>query len=208
MAATDRTEPLGASAKRVLDFVREFRGREGRAPTNAEGARALGWNQPWAFGHHVAKLVEAGALVRETRGTHRDLREPDEPRPWSVPLGGYVCAGEGVENLDGEVTRLHMHELFPYPDAFALKVRGKSMIDAHIAPGDIVILRPDTDPATGEKVVVRTRSGLALKTLQRVNGAVWLYPCNRRMKPREVKAGDGAEIVGVLVGVIRAEGKR
>ena len=82
-----------------------------------------------------------------------------------------------------------------------LKVRGDSMIDAHIAEGDFVVIRRQKECRNGDIVIAAVDGTEAtLKTFYRENGRVRLQPENSEMEP--IYAND-VEIVGVLESVIR-----
>ena len=64
-----------------------------------------------------------------------------------VFLLGTIAAGGVVESFtEHEPERLDVPEKLQKSGNYALRVVGDSMIDAHICPNDIVILRPETDP--------------------------------------------------------------
>ena len=85
-----------------------------------------------------------------------------------------------------------------------LKVAGDSMSGAGIADGDLVVVHKQPVAENGEIVAAAiTRQGEAeatVKTLQRVNGHVWLMPQNPAYAPI---SGDAAAILGKVVAVLR-----
>jgi repressor LexA len=91
--------------------------------------------------------------------------------------------------------------LFQEPDHFCLKVRGESMIDAHIADGDYAIIRKQPTARDGEIVAALVDgSDATLKRLYRESDRVRLEPANSRFQPIY---SQHVEVLGVLVGVIR-----
>jgi hypothetical protein len=59
---------------------------------------------------------------------------------------GAVAAGGLVETFDDVQDRLDLAPLLETRGLFALTVNGDSMVEAHIADGDVVLLEPVVDP--------------------------------------------------------------
>ncbi|NQU19992.1 MAG: repressor LexA, partial [Candidatus Nealsonbacteria bacterium] len=84
---------------------------------------------------------------------------------------------------------------------FTLEVSGESMVGAHIADGDYVIVRKQRTARKGQIVVALTDEGEAtLKYWFPEKRRIRLQPANKRMKPIYVK---NAKVLGVVVGVVR-----
>ena len=78
---------------------------------------------------------------------------------------------------------------------------GDSMIDAHIADGDWVVIKEAKTARAGNIVVARTDDGEAtLKQWFPERDRIRLQPANSSMKPIYVR---NAKVLGVLVGVVR-----
>jgi repressor LexA len=82
-------------------------------------------------------------------------------------------------------------------------VEGQSMIEDHIDDGDFVVIRKQPTVNNGERVVARIDGGVTLKRFYRDKDRVRLEPANGTMKPIMVDENNEAEIIGVLVGVLR-----
>jgi repressor LexA len=86
-------------------------------------------------------------------------------------------------------------------DAYVLKVRGDSMIDAHLTDGDFVVIRPQQTAHDGDIVVAQVEdNGVTLKRFFREKGRIRLQPANERYEPMYY---EDVHIQGKLVGVIR-----
>ena len=87
-----------------------------------------------------------------------------------------------------------------------LKVAGDSMSGAGIADGDLVVVSKQPVAENGEIVAAAiTSDGEAeatVKTLQQVNGHVWLMPQNPAYAPIPA---DEATIFGKVVAVLRVQ---
>jgi repressor LexA len=130
-----------------------------------------------------------------------------------VPILGRVAAGVprlAAENREGELPVAPGALPNGGEDVFALRVRGDSMIDAHICDGDLVLVRRQ-DSAHVNDIVVATVGSEAtgegeatVKRYLRDGSRVVLKPENPTMAPivvdpkqREVK------IIGKVIGLLR-----
>ena len=83
---------------------------------------------------------------------------------------------------------------------FALRVRGESMLNAGILPGDLVVVHQQVDAHNGEIVVALFEDEATVKTLRRRDGKTWLMPENPDYDPID---GTQAQIIGKVVAVVR-----
>jgi repressor LexA len=126
----------------------------------------------------------------------------DVPAGWvRVPIAGTIAAGLPIEAIDeGVESRIFPEEMVP-EGAFALRVKGESMIDDHILNGDLVIVRPQDEVNDGEIAVALLDDGSAtLKRVFREKGRVRLQPANPTMDPIYA---ENVRIQGRVVGVWR-----
>jgi repressor LexA len=124
------------------------------------------------------------------------------PAGWvRVPIAGSIAAGLPIEAVeDGVESRIFPEEMVP-EGAFALRVKGESMIDDHILNGDLVIVRPQDQVNDGEIAVALLDDGSAtLKRVFREKGRVRLQPANPTMDPIYAES---VRIQGRVVGVWR-----
>ena len=127
------------------------------------------------------------------------------PAGWvRVPIAGSIAAGFPIEAVeDQSESRVFPQEMVP-DGAFALRVKGESMIDDHILDGDLVIVRPQDEVNDGEIAVALLEDGSAtLKRVFREKGRVRLQPANPAMEPFYA---DRVKIQGRVVGVWRCCG--
>ena len=83
---------------------------------------------------------------------------------------------------------------------FALRVRGESMLNAGILPGDFVVVHQQPTAYNGEIVVALLGDEATVKRLSRRNGEVWLLPENENYQPIN---GREATLLGKVTAVIR-----
>jgi repressor LexA len=84
---------------------------------------------------------------------------------------------------------------------YVLRVRGDSMVDAHIMDGDLVVIREQQTAQDGDIVVAQVEeNAVTLKRFFKERDRVRLQPANDRYEPQYY---DAVRIQGKLVGVIR-----
>ncbi len=196
-------ENLTDSQRSVLEYVQKHLLEYRRPPTVREIMRHFKWNSPQSARKHLLALEEKGYLERENH-TARGLRvSGDSPVGISIPILGKVAAGlpllaeenrEGMLVVDPSLSRGGRN-------LFALTVRGDSMINAHILPGDKVIVQQTTHAATGEIVVALIEGEATVKTFRKTTSKVVLEPANPKYQPIVVGAEQDFRIIGKVVGV-------
>jgi len=120
-----------------------------------------------------------------------------------LPLAGRIAAGVMHEAIE-QNERIDFGDMFKKKNLFVLEVSGDSMIDAHIADGDYVVIKPQRTAQSGQMVVAQTDDGEAtLKYWHPEANRIRLQPANSSMSPIYVK---NASVLGVVVGVVRKVG--
>ncbi len=85
---------------------------------------------------------------------------------------------------------------------FALKVKGESMVNAHIMDGDTLLVRAQSTAQNGDIVVALVEGEATVKRFFAEKNGVRLQPENSSMKPITVERGE-FRVLGRAVGVIR-----
>jgi len=199
----------------VLDFIRTFTTRHGVPPTVREIGEEFKVTPRAAF-DHLSALERKGALQRRASGrrTSRSLTLPDarrtEYRP--VPIVGRVAAGQPLlaeENREGDLPVAPSALPGGGVDVFALRVRGDSMIDAHICDGDFVLVRRQESAQPNDIVVALIEAEgdtgeATVKRFQRDGTRVVLKPENRTLRPIVVDPRERqVRILGKVIGLVR-----
>jgi repressor LexA len=194
-------QTLTQRQRAVYEMIRDKIVNRGYGPTVREIGEHFGINSPNGVMCHL-KAIEKKGLIRRSPNKSRaiELTQEESMEPRGLQMAGTVVAG--ATNLAFEQTdRIDFDELFERQDQFVLEVRGDSMIEAQIADGDYVVIRQQKTAQQGQMVVARTDNGEAtLKYWYLEKDQVRLQPANSAMKPIYV---DDAEVVGVVVGVVR-----
>jgi len=167
---------------------------------------------------HLRALERKGMLERRVTGKRasRTLVLPSqkgarrgEPAGISpgIPLLGRIAAGAPITAVENHEDTIPLRPDWlgtGGQDVFALRVRGDSMIDAHIVDGDLVLVRKQETAGSGDIVAAMLDGEATVKRLAREGSAVVLRPEHPTMKPIVVEAGRGDfRILGKVVGIVR-----
>lgn len=195
--------------KQVLDFVAGFVQENGYSPSYEEIARGLNLASLATVHKHISALDTKNYLKRGfNRSRSLDLgpkylQEHRQSRPLEVPLLGRIAAGAPVEAVE-QREMLNFADFAGSAHAYALEVRGESMIEDHICDGDMILLERTTEVRDGD-IVVALVSGMET-TLKRIyrepDGRIRLQPANSSLQPIYVPAED-VEVQGRLLAVLR-----
>jgi len=198
-----RRKALTKRQAEVLAAVRNFILEYGYSPSIRELGRRLAIMSPSAVFKHLVALEKKGYLRRH-RGQLEVLGVSAFPATVEVPLAGLVPAGHPREAFDLTGEGLDVPEWMigrKRGNIFCVRVEGKSMVDAYIDDGDLVLVERTNTAQTGEMVIAQLDDGsVTLKRLRVENGQVWLVPENPAFSPLEVKE---LRILGRVVGVLR-----
>jgi repressor LexA len=164
------------------------------------------------LGYTQAKLAEVLQLSRMTISRY-------EAGTWEVPLSvemaldqlgsaqipmlGMVAAGAPIEPITQAELVAVLPPLLRGGETFALRVKGESMKDDGIFPGDLVVVRKQGTARNGQTVVALVNNEATIKKYYRKDGRIELHPANAAMKPILVSSQDEFSIQGIVAGVIR-----
>jgi repressor LexA len=199
--------PITKRQKETLDFIREFKQKQGYSPSLKEIQEHFGLASVSTAHHHISALKDAGHLGREESQPRGITIYPSEQMV-QITLYGMIAAGQPIEVMEDhkEIIAVPRSRLpRSLENIYALKVVGESMIEENINDGDIVLVRHQSTAENGEKVVALLNSNEAtLKTFYQEKDRIRLQPANRKMEPIIVRSGNtGFAIQGVVLGVIK-----
>ena len=200
--------------REVLGFMRGFSDKNGAPPTVREIAERFRFTPRAAFDHLRAlerkgmlqrrvtdKRVSRMLVLTEDRGPERARRERE------IPILGKIAAGVpifAVENREDVIPVRPEWLAAKGGDVFALRVRGDSMIQAHIADGDLVLVRKQESAVAGDIVAAMIDQEATVKRFATEGGAVVLKPEHPTMKPIVVDPQRADfRILGKVIGLIR-----
>jgi repressor LexA len=190
----------------VLDFLKRELRTKGIMPSTRDIQAHFGFASQTAAMSHLRALERKGAIVRLERRA-RAISIPEElerEEIVDVPIYGRIAAGpaqdvepqqEGCISIDAASLGVRNRS-----KTFALRVRGDSMIDAHICDGDVVILE-FREPKNGDIVAALIDGETTLKRYVVKNGTPYLKAENPDY-PDLVPARE-LVVQGVLVALVR-----
>ena len=221
---------LTPKQKQILEWIEDYLRTHQTMPSRREIALGLGLSSPATIQQHIEALEKKGYLKRGESGGSRALqwtarskklfsaiqaaptRTSEEPEGVdTVPLLGSIAAGYPIEVFpDAREIKIPL-QLFATPggptvrkeDTFVLTVRGDSMIEDGIHPGDWVILKKASRARTGETVAALHNGEATLKRYHPTPSGIELHPANPAYPIIRISSEDRFEIQGILIGVIR-----
>ena len=196
--------------RRVLDFIQREQREKGLTPSTREIQNHFGFASQTSVMQYIAALERKGFLDRHVRKARALITPAMKVRITDVPIYGQIPAGmsalteqtiEGHVSLDARSANVQKNR-----GTFALRVRGDSMIGAHIVDGDIVILEDAKDVHDGDIVAALIDGETTLKRYVVERGRPYLKAENPRY-PDLVPARE-LKIQGVMVSLIRKQERR
>ena len=202
---------LTARQQEILDFLHAEHRRSGIMPSTREIQEHFGFASQTAAVSHLRALEKKGVIIKKDRKA-RSLMFADaaEREPIvDVPIYGAIPAGysddttpEADGTLSVDVRSMGLDER---TKAYALKVRGESMIDAHIMDGDHVVLE-NREPRDQDVVAALIYGETTLKR----------YVANGRKPYLKAENPDFPDLLpvqelmiqGVMVGLVRGATRR
>jgi repressor LexA len=199
---------LTATQQRVFNFLKDCLHEKGYPPTLREIASYFGLRGPKAP-QKTLNILERKGYLRRVPGGSRAIEIlagiPRVGQTLSIPVVGSVRAGEpilAIENIEGYINL--DRSLVSSENVFLLRVRGNSMIEAHIQDGDFALVKPQPNAENGEIVVVLIEDEATIKRIFKKRDFIRLEPANPNMEPIVVKKGEKkVTIVGKVVGIFR-----
>ncbi|CAN5750777.1 transcriptional repressor LexA [soil metagenome] len=212
------TKHDAARKKRIIQFIAETLRDRGYPPSVREIAAAVELASTSAVHHHLQALEREGYLERgATRSRALRLtptatlsvgltnglvpQQPGGPS-YALPVIGEIAAGGPIEAYQDASETLSVPEsIVASGDAYVLRVRGDSMIEAHITDGDFVVIRPQQTARNGDIVVAQVEeNAVTLKRFFKEKNRIRLQPANDQYPAQFY---DDVRIQGKLIGVIR-----
>jgi repressor LexA len=189
---------LTKNQMRVLKYIKRQIEQKNNVPTIREIGDHLGIASP----NGVAGLlnrIEAKGMIKRSKNRARSISLTEKSATPGLPLVGEVTAGPMTETF-ARAERFDFDGTQKKAD-FVLEVRGESMIEAQIAPGDFVLVKRQSNATRGDIVVVcDDENETTLKYWFPEKNRVRLQPANRNMKPIYRK---DVRVQGVVVGLVR-----
>ncbi|MDJ0618695.1 MAG: transcriptional repressor LexA [Calothrix sp. MO_192.B10] len=197
-------ERLTEAQQELYDWLREYIRSRQHSPSIRQMMEAMQLKSPAPIQSRLEHLRNKG-YIEWSEGKARTIRILKSLKP-GIPVLGTIAAGGLVEPFTDAVEHIDFANLSLPSQTYALRVTGDSMIEDSILDGDLVFLRPVSEPdmiKDGTIVAARVEGyGTTLKQFFRQGDIVTLKPANPQYQPIEVSAVQ-VEVQGSLVGVWR-----
>ena len=196
--------------KQILDFVTRSIERRGFAPSIQEICDHFNLASTATVHKHLKNLAARGLLNRESnRSRALEIPSSNVGEAVEIPLLGRVAAGIPIEAIANPDSISIPADWLGRGETFALRVRGDSMIDAHIEDGDVVVVDRKDVARDGDTVIALVDDAEAtLKIFRSLpGGRIRLEPRNEALQPMVLEAAR-VRIQGTVVGVLRRYGRR
>lgn len=200
---------LSSKQQEILDYIKEQVLSKGYPPSVRDICQAVNLKSTSSVHSHLSTLEKNGYI----------RRDPTKPRAIEIvddsfnmtrreiaqiPLIGTVAAGQPLlaeQNIDSYFPILA--EKLPKNQAFMLKVKGDSMINAGIFSGDYVFVEECQTARNGQMVVALIDDSATVKTYYKEADHIRLQPENDTMDPIIVTSNQEIRILGKVIGVFR-----
>src|SRR2546426_11396095 len=196
--------------KNVLDFIQNEQREKGITPSTREIQNHFGFASQTSVMQYIAALERKGFVDRHARKARALITPATKVRITDVPIYGQIPAGMSAlteQTIEGHVSLdTHSANVSKNRGTFALRVRGDSMIGAHILDGDVVILEQSKEVHNGDIVAALIDGETTLKRYVVDHGRPYLKAENPRY-PNLIPARE-LKIQGVMVSLVRKHERR
>ena len=201
---TGSPEPLTTAQQELYDWLSDYIGSHRHSPSIRQMMQAMGLRSPAPVQSRLRHLQQKGWLTWQ-EGQARTLQLLGDVAS-GIPVLGAVAAGGLVETFDDVQEHLDLSPVLETRGLFALTVNGDSMVDAHIADGDVVLMEPVLEPSRLRQGTIVSAlvagSGTTLKHFHLDGSVVRLEAANPAYDPIELPA-EQVQVQGKLMAVWR-----
>ena len=193
--------------RNVLEFIQSEQREKGVTPSTREIQSHFGLASQTSVMQYLAVLERKGFIDRHARKARALITPVQKVRITDIPIYGQIPAGMATlteQTIEGHVS-LDARSVNASKNGrtFALRVRGDSMINAHILDGDIVILEDRKDVHNGDIVAALIDGETTLKRYVMEHGRPYLKAENP-LYPDLTPARE-LRVQGVMVSLVRKQ---
>lgn len=191
----------------ILEFIQSEQREKGVTPSTREIQQHFGFASQTSVMQYLGTLERKGFLDRHARKARALITPVQRVRITDIPIYGQIPAGMATlteQTIEGHVS-LDARSVNASKNGrtFALRVRGDSMIGAHILDGDIVIMEDRKDVQNGDIVAALIDEETTLKRYVLDHGRPYLKAENP-LYPNLVPARE-LRVQGVMVSLLRKQ---
>jgi repressor LexA len=193
--------------RNVLEFIQSEQREKGVTPSTREIQSHFGLASQTSVMQYLAVLERKGFIDRHARKARALITPVQKVRITDIPIYGQIPAGMATlteQTIEGHVS-LDARSVNASKNArtFALRVRGDSMINAHILDGDIVILEDRKDVHNGDIVAALIDGETTLKRYVMEHGRPYLKAENPLFP--DLTPARELRVQGVMVSLVRKQ---
>ncbi len=198
---------LSPREEEILNLLQQGIVENGYPPTVREICAQTGLRSTATVHGYLEKLAKKGYIKkaedkpRAITLVNNDAVHAHAVEAILVPLVGEVAAGTPIlaaENIEDSYPL--PQEMVKDSTCFLLRIRGESMIEAGILPGDLVLVRQQNAADNGDIVVALIDNDATVKRFFKEKKRVRLQPENALMEP--IYTTD-VSILGKVIGLLR-----
>lgn len=204
---TTMKHPLTERQQTIYDFIQDYQCSNGFSPKIREIQDAFDIKSVNGVIKHLHALEKKGWIERDNTPRGISLLEKVKCKlstdMLTIPIFGSIPAGN-AQSLDEHVEGYHMvdsSQVKQQKGAFALRVRGESMINAGIFDGDLVVAT-QREPRVGDIVVALLDGESTLKSFMKDSNGNPYLKAENDMYPEMYPIGS-LEVQGVVVSLSR-----
>lgn len=197
---------ISTKQQEILEYIKDEILKKGYPPTVREICETVHLKSTSSVHSHLETLEKNGYIRRDPTKPRAieicdDSFQMVRTEMVSLPVIGTVAAGMPILAEENITSYFPVPaELVPSGEAFVLKVKGESMINAGIFNGDQIFVQCCNTARNGDTVVALVDDSATVKTFYKENGHIRLQPENDTMEPIIV---DDCRILGKVFGVFR-----
>ncbi len=203
------TRGLTSKQNMILDFIVDYVEEKGYPPSIREIGNQFNISSLRGVTVHLDALERKGMIKRLSTSRSitvigRTGATAPQKKAGFVPLVGAIAAGIPIlaqQNIETMIP-VPQEMVDNQPNAFALRVKGDSMIEAHIMDGDFVVIRQQETASNGDIVAVLLGDEATVKTIEFTAKGCRLLPANPMYQPIEIQRED-SKIMGKVIGLVR-----
>ena len=212
------TKKSAQSIERVYQYVCQYIHKNAMSPSVRDICAGAGLKSTSSVHTYLKKLDEMGrieyrpglrrAIILKNTDDYSDSISDDTANASadviSLPCIGKITAGIPIlahENYSDEQIPVS-RSIIGSDEAFILKVKGDSMIDAGIFDGDYLIIRKQNHCEDRDIVAALIEDEATVKRFGKLNGKPYLFPENEAYAPIPFY-GENCMILGKVVGLHR-----
>ena len=197
---------ISAKQEEILEYIKSQTLQRGYPPAVREICDAVHLKSTSSVHSHLETLEKNGYIRRDPTKPRAieiidDTFNLTRREVVNVPIIGNVAAGQPIlatENIENYFPI--PAEYIPNQNVFMLHVKGESMVNAGILPGDQLIVEQCPTAENGEIVVALLDDSATVKRFFKEKDHYRLQPENDTMDPIIT---DHVEILGKVIGLIR-----